>query len=120
MSANTKKVPLEEGAARDDFAADYVAKLAKALAHPARIEIIRILARREARHEVCIGCDIVEEIGLAQSTTSEHLRILKAAGLITGEIERPRVCYSLNAPAFDPLRHFLGEVSKALADPEED
>lgn len=55
----------------------------------------------------CIGCDVVDEIGLAQSTVSEHLRILKAAGIITGEIERPRVCYSLNPAALGPLREFL-------------
>lgn len=61
--------------------------------------------------QTCIGCDIVGEIGLAQSTTSEHLRILKAAGIITGEIERPRVCYSLNPAALKPLRRFLDEVA---------
>jgi len=55
----------------------------------------------------CIGCDVVDEIGLAQSTVSEHLRILKAAGIITGEIERPRVCYSLKPAALGPLREFL-------------
>ncbi len=80
-----------------------LAVLAKALGHPARIDIVRILAETRS----CIGCDIVEEIGLAQSTTSEHLRILKSAGIITGEIERPRVCYSLNPSALEPLRRFL-------------
>jgi ArsR family transcriptional regulator len=79
------------------------AALAKALGHPARIGIVLMLHERQT----CIGCDIVEKIGLAQSTTSEHLRILKAAGIITGEIEGPRVCYSLNAAALEPLRHFL-------------
>ena len=88
-----------------------MALIAKALSHPARLEIIRILARRQT----CIGCDIVEEIGLAQSTTSEHLRILKAAGIITGEIERPRVCYSLNPMALEPLRHFLNKLAEKPA-----
>lgn len=83
-----------------------LAVLAKALAHPARIAIVRMLERRQT----CVGCDIVEEIGLAQSTTSEHLRILKAAGIITGEIERPRVCYSLNPAALQPLRQFLDTI----------
>ncbi len=83
-----------------------LALLAKALAHPARIGIVRLLRQKQA----CIGCDIVDEIGLAQSTTSEHLRILKAAGIITGEIERPRVCYSLNPKALEPLKRFLDEV----------
>lgn len=83
--------------------------LAKALAHPARVQIIETLMRRNT----CIGCDIVEEIGLAASTTSEHLRILKAAGIITGEIERPRVCYSLNHSAVLPLLSFLNRVTES-------
>lgn len=82
------------------------AALAKALGHPARLKIITILHERQS----CIGCDIVNGIGLAQSTTSEHLRILKAAGIITGDIEGPRVCYSLNPAALIPLRCFLDEV----------
>ncbi len=87
-----------------------IAHLAKALAHPARVQIIRTLLRRTT----CIGCDIVEEIGLAASTTSEHLRILKDAGLIVGEIERPRVCYSLNPAALKPLAAFLHRASAGL------
>jgi ArsR family transcriptional regulator len=55
----------------------------------------------------CIGCDLVEQVGLAPSTVSEHLRILKAAGIITGEIERPRVCYSLDPAALAPLLEFV-------------
>lgn len=95
-----------EGAALvDDPAA--VAALAKALGHPARISAVALLHERNT----CIGCDIVEEIGLAQSTTSEHLRILKAAGIVTGEIEGPRVCYSLNPEALAPLRRFLDRVA---------
>ena len=84
-----------------------VAALAKALGHPARLGVVAMLHARQT----CIGCDIVEEIGLAQSTTSEHLRILKAAGVITGEIEGPRVCYSLNRSALAPLRRFLDQVA---------
>ena len=84
-----------------------LAALAKALGHPARLGVIRMLHERQT----CIGCDIVDEIGLAQSTTSEHLRILKAAGIITGEVESPRVCYSLNTEALEPLRLFLAEIA---------
>jgi ArsR family transcriptional regulator len=80
-----------------------LAGLARALGHPARIRIVRTLIAKRA----CIGCDLVDETGLAQSTVSEHLRILKAAGIITGEIEHPRVCYSLNPMALQPLRQFL-------------
>lgn len=88
---------------------DGLAALAKALGHPARLGIIAMLHEKQT----CIGCDIVDAIGLAQSTTSEHLRILKAAGIITGEIDPPRVCYSLNAEALEPLRGFLGEIATA-------
>src|SRR3990172_7444252 len=92
---------------------EQLATLAKALGHPARIHIVRMLVEKQS----CIGCDIVDELGLAQSTTSEHLRILKAAGIIAGEIERPRVCYSLSPSALEPLRRFLNAavVTKAPA-----
>lgn len=83
--------------------------MAKALSHPARVEIVALLRERQT----CIGCDIVDEVGLAQSTTSEHLRVLKAAGVIVGEIERPRVCYSLNPDALEPLASFLGDMRGA-------
>jgi len=85
-----------------------LAMLAKALGHPARLHILKVLHERQT----CIGCDIVGEIGLAQSTTSEHLRILKAAGIITGEVERPRICYALNAEALKPLRSFLSDIAE--------
>ena len=90
-----------------------LASLAKALGHPARLAVVRMLYERQS----CIGCDIVDRIGLAQSTTSEHLRILKAAGIITGEVEGPRVCYSLNARALAPLRSFLDTVARPPAGP---
>jgi ArsR family transcriptional regulator, arsenate/arsenite/antimonite-responsive transcriptional repressor len=86
-----------------------LACFAKALGHPARIQIIETLMARKT----CIGCDIVEEIGLAASTISEHLRILKDAGLIMGEIVRPRVCYSLSPAAMAPLRVFLTVLEAA-------
>jgi ArsR family transcriptional regulator len=83
-----------------------LALVAKALSHPARVEIVLLLHARQT----CVGCDIVDEVGLAQSTTSEHLRLLKAAEVIVGEIERPRVCYSLNPEALEPLHALLGEL----------
>ena len=80
-----------------------VAALAKALAHPARVRIIRLLQRTPG----CIGGEIVEAVGLAQSTVSEHLRILKSVGVITGEIDGPRVCYALNPDTLAPLADFI-------------
>lgn len=85
---------------------DEVAAIAKALGHPARLHIVRVLLEKQS----CIGCDIVDEVGLAQSTVSEHLRILKAAGIITGAVEHPRVCYSLNPHSLMPLAALLNTV----------
>ena len=86
--------------------AERLAAIAKALGHPARIHIVRLLLEKQS----CIGCDIVDEVGLAQSTVSEHMRILKAAGIITGEIERPRVCYSLNPDNLLPLAALMNAI----------
>lgn len=91
--------------------AERVALLARALGHPARIHILLTLLARKT----CIGCDLVEEIGLAASTTSEHLRILKEAGLITGKIVRPRVCYALAPEAVGPLIAFLTRIQSSSA-----
>ena len=86
-----------------DAPLEVLAALAKALGHPARLRIVELLLRQPG----CIGHDIVDQLGLAQSTTSEHLRILRDAGIITGRTERPRVCYSLAPTALEPLRGFL-------------
>ena len=71
---------------------DQLAAMAKAMGHPVRIRILRLLAERHA----CVTGDVVAELPLAQSTVSEHLRILRDAGLIQGEIEGPRTSYCLN------------------------
>ena len=84
-----------------------IADLAKALAHTARLRILRLLLVTPG----CIGGDIVEAVGLAQSTVSEHLRILKATGVITGEISGPRTCYALNPAALEPLAEFIGALA---------
>ena len=89
-----------------DLSDEDIALIAKALSHPARIQIIRLLSSKKT----CIGGDIVDVIGLAQSTVSEHLRILKASGIITGEITRPRVCYSLNSSRLSHFQNFLGMI----------
>lgn len=86
---------------------DTLCELAKALAHPARLRILRLLQATPG----CIGGDIVGAVGLAQSTVSEHLRILKAAGVISGEIDGPRVCYALNPVALQPLAEFVASLT---------
>lgn len=82
----------------EDFERELSA-LAKAMGHPARVRILRLLAERAG----CVCGDIVDEVGLAQSTVSQHLTVLKEAGLIRGDVDGPRVCYCL-AP--DVLRRF--------------
>jgi ArsR family transcriptional regulator, arsenate/arsenite/antimonite-responsive transcriptional repressor len=77
-----------------------LAELAKAIAHPARVRILAILSERNA----CICGDIVDQIPLAQSTVSQHLKQLKDAGLIQGEIDGPRVCYCVNPQQLKRLK----------------
>ena len=74
-----------------------LAAFAKALAHPARIAILKVLAQRNE----CICGEIVEILPLAQSTVSQHLKELKNAGLIKGTIDGPRNCYCINWKAFE-------------------
>ncbi|MEZ8826534.1 winged helix-turn-helix domain-containing protein [Vibrio amylolyticus] len=71
------------------------AALSKALSHPARVRIIKILMTLDNLGG-CLNSDLVSELGLAQSTVSEHLRILKQAEFITAEPTPPRVCYRIN------------------------
>ena len=80
-----------------------LASIAKALAHPARVQILRILSRREA----CVCGDIVNEMTLSQSTVSEHLRILKDAGAIIGEVAGPRVCYCINRSVLEYFKSLV-------------
>jgi len=84
-----------------------IAMYAKALAHPARIAILQVLLKKQA----CICGDIVDELPLSQSTVSQHLKELKAAGLIKGEIEGVTTCYCIDekewAQAKSTLSTFL-------------
>jgi ArsR family transcriptional regulator len=81
-----------------------LASLAKALGHPARVQIMRLLVRREA----CVCGDIVDELPLAQSTVSQHLKVLKEAGLIRGDIDGPRVCYCVEPRVLRRLKALVG------------
>jgi len=69
-----------------------LAEIAKALSHPARIAILEVLSSRNS----CVCGDVVEEIPLSQATVSQHLKVLKEAGLITGTIDGPKTCYCIN------------------------
>lgn len=90
-----------------DEAPERLALLAWAIAHPARVRIVRLLIAREA----CVCGEIVDELPLAQSTVSQHLKILKDSGLIQGEVAGPKVCYCINADRLDELRSLVGELS---------
>jgi ArsR family transcriptional regulator len=69
-----------------------LARIAKALGHPARVAIVRMLAATGT----CVCGDIVDRMPLAQATVSQHLKVLKNAGLIRGDVDPPRVCYCID------------------------
>jgi DNA-binding transcriptional ArsR family regulator len=83
-----------------------LATLAKAIGHPARVQILRILVRRTT----CVCGDIVGELTLAQSTVSQHLKVLKDARLIRGEVDGPRVCYCIEPRTLRRLRVLVAGV----------
>ena len=93
--------PVEGPAADDELAA-----FARAIAHPARVRILRMLAKKEAR--MC--SHIVDELPLAQSTVSEHLRILRSAGLVQANDNGPRVSYCIVPSALRRLKALLEAV----------
>lgn len=83
-----------------------VARYAKALSHPARIAILKLLLKKQA----CICGDIVDELPLSQSTVSQHLKELKAAGLIKGEIEGVRICYCIDEAEWKQAQQSLADL----------
>lgn len=95
-----KETIVENGYDQEDM---LLARYIKALAHPARIAIMKLLARRDS----CICNDIVQELPLAQSTVSQHLKELKDAGLIQGNITPPRVKYCINQENWQIARKLI-------------
>jgi len=91
---------------KSDKADAELARLAWAVAHPARVRILRILLARSA----CMCGEIVDQLTLAQSTVSQHLKILKEAGLIQGEIEGPKVCYCVHPETLARLKARIDEL----------
>lgn len=101
------------GATKTDHFTDTqneLAILAKALGHPARIAIIEYLLKVDS----CICGDIVNELPLAQPTVSQHLKELKNAGLIKGNIEGTAICYCLNESGFEKIQGFFQDISDHL------
>ena len=97
----------EEFTVRDNKIAAY----AKALAHPARVAILQILIESKS----CICGDIVDELPLSQSTVSQHLKELKEAGLIKGNIEGAKVCYCINEEEWAAAKSYITELFKSFS-----
>jgi DNA-binding transcriptional ArsR family regulator len=91
--------PVIAGRATDEE----VAKLAWAVAHPARVRLLRILIARAS----CVCGELVDQMELAQSTVSQHLKILKEAGLVQGEVDGPKVCYCVNPAGLARLKELV-------------
>ena len=87
-----------------------LANFAKAMSHPARIAILKVLAQKNE----CICGEIVEVLPLAQSTVSQHLKELKNAGLITSETDGPRSCYCINWKAFEKFNGDFNSLFQKL------
>lgn len=89
-----------------------IAEVAKALSHPARLEILKVLAKRN----MCICGEIVEVLPLSQSTVSQHLKALKSAGLISGVVEGPRSCYCIDWEKLNEAFRWIAQYAKELSD----
>jgi ArsR family transcriptional regulator len=91
-----------------------LAEQAKALSHPARLAVLRVLAERST----CMCGEIVDDLPLAQASVSRHLKTLKDAGLIKGEIDGPRVCYCIDWDATTDLRRRMASFLATVSDPQ--
>lgn len=98
--------PASSGPTLDAKSTARLARLAWALAHPARVQIVQILARRQG----CLCGEIVEQLPLAQSTVSQHLKILKETGLVQGEVDGPKVCYCLAPESLRELKTLMDKL----------
>ena len=87
-----------------------LANACKALSQPARLAILQTLAQRGT----CICGELVDLMPLSQATVSQHLKVLKTAGLITGEIDGPRSCYCINTETMRDLRQKFGQLFGSL------
>jgi ArsR family transcriptional regulator len=88
----------------DDPRSHRLAELCKALSHPARVGILNHLLMENR----CICGDLVAVLPLAQSTVSQHLKVLKAAGLVQGEVEGPKTCYCVDPGVLEELKALVG------------
>jgi len=82
-----------------------IAAVAKVLAHPARVAILQYISSQDA----CICGDIVDKIGLSQPTISQHLQVIRSAGLIKGSFEGKSICYCLDVDRFKELQTLFND-----------
>lgn len=87
-----------------------IAAIAKAIGHPARVAILDYLSKVDA----CICSDIVNELPLAQPTISQHLKELKNAGLIKGNIEGNAICYCIDEKGIEKIQAYFGKLAASL------
>ena len=111
MAAVRNRVKTSRTGARPTTAPDQdndeqLARLARGVAHPLRVRILRLLLERGQ----CVCGDIVDEVPRAQSTVSQHLKVLKESGLIRGDVEPPRVCYCINEDGVRKLKDLIGDL----------
>jgi ArsR family transcriptional regulator, arsenate/arsenite/antimonite-responsive transcriptional repressor len=107
MPSTASAAALEDGS----LEVDEIAAVAKALGHPIRVQIVRILLAQDA----CMCGQIVDQLPVAQATVSQHLKILKDAGLVRGEIDGPRVCYCVDHAALDRHQALLASLTAGVA-----
>ena len=88
-------------------------ELFRALGHPARLRIVQLLAERQA----CQCGEIVEELPLSQATVSQHLKVLRDAGIIIGEVEGPAVCYCLAPGALAAVHDAVAQLVSDVGEP---
>ncbi len=104
------------GAAPEALPESELAAMAKALGHPVRVRILRLLLARDS----CFCGELVDQLPLAQATVSQHLKVLKDAGLIQGEIDGLRTCYCANRQRLTRLSELLDVVIAYAVELEED
>jgi predicted transcriptional regulator len=97
---------------KEEFAQEdiWLADVAKSLAHPARIRILKILTKMDS----CMVGNIVEQVPLAQATVSQHLKELKRTGLIKGEINGPKICYCVNGENLKKAKKELDKLFEKI------
>lgn len=99
-------VPLLEEVPGGAEADEALATLAKAMGHPVRAGIVRLLASQES----CMYGDLADRLPLAKSTVSQHLKALREAGLVRGEVEGPRACYCINPAGLQRLKTLVARL----------